>query len=83
MAGMKTTLEMPALSGGKSAAAQRGIPLRQPVSQAVAEKLTVSGSGDTPWMTSFGKLRPLRKESARIDGIVNGEFEKIELEDRE
>lgn len=82
---MKTTLEMPdaLFRRAKSAAAERGIPFRQLVSEALAEKLAVRGRGDRPWMTSFGKLKSLRKESARIDGIMNDEFEQIEPEDRE
>jgi len=34
-------------------------------------------------MASSGKLKSLRKESARIDRIVDDEFERIEPEDRE
>lgn len=82
---MKTTLEMPdpLFRRAKAAAAERGIPLRQLVSEAVAEKLSARGRGDSPWMSSFGKLRPLRKESARIDQAIKDEFEQIEAEDRE
>jgi hypothetical protein len=82
---MKTTLEVPdtLFRRAKSAAAERGIPLRQLVSEALAEKLDLSGQGDSPWMTSFGKLRSLRRESVRIDRVVHREFERIEPEDRE
>jgi hypothetical protein len=84
-AAMKTTLEVPdaLFRRAKSAAAERGIPLRQLVSEALSEKLAVGGTGESPWMASFGKLRPLRRESARIDRVVSGEFEQIEPEDRE
>jgi hypothetical protein len=82
---MKTTLEVPdaLFRRAKSAAAQRGIPLRQLVSEALSEKLALGEAGDTPWMASFGKLRALRKESARIDRLVSATFEQIEPEDRE
>ena len=65
----------------KSAAAQRGIPFRELVSEALAEKLSAHGAGEKPWMTSFGKLRSLRKETARIKRIIKDEFERIEPED--
>lgn len=82
---MKITLEMPdaLFRRAKSAAAERGIPLRQLVSEALAEKLAVGGTGPTPWMASFGLLRSLRRESERIDRVVSREFEQIEPEDRE
>jgi hypothetical protein len=34
-------------------------------------------------MESFGKLRAIRKESARISHIIEQEFEIIEAEDRQ
>jgi hypothetical protein len=33
-------------------------------------------------MTAFGKLRHLRKETARINRAIEEEFEQIEAEDR-
>jgi hypothetical protein len=83
---MKTTLEIPdpIFRRAKSAAAQRGIPLRQFVTEAVREKLrTPSSSADKPWMKSFGKLRHLGKETARINQLIENEFEEIEAEDRQ
>ena len=82
---MKTTLELPdaLFRRAKSAAAERSIPFRQLLSEALSEKLAVGGTGDTPWMASFGKLRSLRRESARIERIVSGTFEQIGPEDRE
>ena len=82
---MKTTLEIPdtIFRRAKSAAAERGIPLRQFVTEAVRDKLkTPSSSTDKPWMKTFGKLRHLRKETARINRIIEDEFEQIEAEDR-
>jgi len=82
---MKTTLEMPdaLFRRAKSAAAERGIPFRQLLSEALAEKLVARGTAERPWMTSFGRLKSLRQESARIMRMVSNEFEQIEPEDRE
>jgi len=82
---MKTTLELPdaLFRRAKSAAAQRGIAFRELVSEALSEKLTSRDAGERPWMRSFGGLKTLRKESARIDRIVRQEFDRIEPEDRQ
>ena len=82
---MKTTLEFPdaLFRRAKSAAAQRGIPFRELVSEALAEKLTLGATDDRPWMKTFGKLRGLHKESARIDLLIKHEFDGIEPEDRQ
>lgn len=81
---MKTTLEIPdsLLRKAKSAAANRGIPLRELVSEALAEKLRAVGKKRKPWMDSFGELRDLRGETARINRLIEEEFEIIEPEDR-
>ncbi|HEY6273742.1 MAG TPA: hypothetical protein VIX19_17320 [Terriglobales bacterium] len=82
---MKTTLEIPdaLFRRAKSAAAERGIPLREFVTEAVKEKLAdTRKDGDRPWMAGFGKLRHLRKESARISRLIEEEFEQVEAEDR-
>ena len=82
---MKTTLEIPdpIFRRAKSAAAQRGIPLREFVTQAVKDKLATSGKTvEKPWMAAFGKLRHLRKETARINRLMEEEFEQVEAEDR-
>jgi hypothetical protein len=82
---MKTTLEIPdpLFRRAKSAAAQRGIPFRELVTEALAEKLTVKGTPEKPWMKSFGKLRTLRNESARILRIIDEEFDHLEPEDQQ
>ena len=79
---MKTTVEIPDVlfRRAKAAAATRGIPLRAFVSEALAEKLRATAR-DKPWMDGFGKLRNLRKETARIERIIEQEFERIEPED--
>jgi hypothetical protein len=82
---MKTTLEIPdaIFRRAKSAAAERGIPLREFVTEAVKDKLSAdSRTAEKPWMAAFGKLRHLRKESARINRIIEEEFEQVEAEDR-
>jgi hypothetical protein len=80
---MKTTLEIPdaLFRRAKSAAAEQGIPFRALVSEALADKLRAGARGDKPWMKSFGKLRALRKETARINAIMDEEFGRIEPED--
>ena len=81
---MKTTLEIPdaIFRRAKSVAAERGIPLREFVTQAVKDKLAEDQlSGDKPWMAGFGKLRHLRKETARINRLIEEEFEQIEAEE--
>ena len=82
---MKTTLEIPdaIFRRAKTAAAERGIPFRALVSEALADKLRAqSERGGQPWMKAFGKLRHLRKETARINLIIEEEFDRIETEDR-
>jgi len=83
---MKTTLEIPdaVFRRAKSAAAERGIPLREFVTEAVRDKLVTDAKAtENPWMAAFGKLRHLRKETARINRIIEEEFEQIEAEDRQ
>ena len=82
---MKMTLEIPddVFRRAKSLAAHRGIPLREFVTEAVKEKLAADASTtETPWMAAFGKLRHLRKESAKINRTIEEEFEQIEPEER-
>jgi len=83
---MKTTLEIPdaIFRRAKTAAAQRGIPFRALVSEALADKLRAQNNGDSrPWMKTFGTLRHLHKETARINRIIEQEFDQIETEDRD
>jgi len=82
---MKATIEVPdaLFHRAKFAAAERGIPLRQLVIEALAEKVPVGMTARSAWMSSFGRLKSLRRESARINRVVNREFEEIEPEDNE
>ena len=81
---MKTTLEIPdaIFRRAKSLAAERGIPFRALVSEAVVDKLQAENGQGKPWMAAFGKLRHLRQETARINRRIEREFEQIEPEDR-
>jgi hypothetical protein len=82
---MKTTLEIPdpVFRKAKVKAAERGIPLRQFVTEAVEEKLAAApATAAKPWMKAFGKLRHLHKETQRIDRLIEKEFGQIEPEDR-
>lgn len=83
---MKTTLEIPdaIFRRAKSVAAERGIPFRALVSEALADKLRAQSHRDSkPWMKTFGKLRHLHRETARINRIIEEEFSQIETEDRQ
>jgi hypothetical protein len=80
---MKTTLDIPdkIFRRAKSQAAEQGIPLRQFVVEAIEQKLRdVPPSGQKPWMKHIGKLKHLRKETARIDKFIEDAFEAIEPE---
>ncbi|MGA1983480.1 MAG: hypothetical protein ABSG84_13570 [Acidobacteriaceae bacterium] len=81
---MKTTLEIPdpIFRRAKSVAAERGVALRVFVTEAVEEKLAaVSQKEQKPWARLAGGLKHLRKETARINGMMKREFEQIEPED--
>lgn len=80
---VKTTLEIPdgVFRRAKSKAAERGIPLRQFVTEAVEAKLqTDSHKGDKPWMKHVGKLKDLHKETERINKLIEAAFEQIDPE---
>jgi hypothetical protein len=82
---MGTTLEIPdaLFRRAKTAATVRGISFREFVAEALRDKLRLHGESNAkPWMKSFGKLRHLRWETARINLIIADEFERIEIEDR-
>ena len=83
---MKTTLEIPdpIFRRAKSVAAQRGIPLRAFVTEAVTEKLEASLKiEEKPWVRLAGGLKHLHKETLRLNRVIKNEFEKIEPEDWE
>ena len=81
---MKTTLEIPdtVFRKAKVKAAERGIPLRQFVTEAVEEKLAAGAvQPDKPWMKAAGGLRHLHKENIRIQKLIDEEFGRIDPED--
>jgi hypothetical protein len=85
---MKTTIEIPdpLFRKAKSRAAERGQTLREFVADALWAKLTTESGGaisDEPkWMQGFGKLRRLRRETVRIQGVIDEVFDMVEAEDR-
>ena len=85
---MKTTIEIPDIlfRKAKSKAAERSQTLKDFVSEALEAKLAPrSGTarpGEPEWMQGFGKLRHLRKETARIQERIHEAFERVEPEDR-
>ena len=86
---MKTTLEIPdsLFRKAKATAAECGQSLKDLVTEALQEKLSITGSGkrmapEPGWMSGFGKLRRLRKETARLQVAIDQEFEVVEPEDR-
>jgi hypothetical protein len=81
---MKTTLEIPdaIFRRAKAKAAEKKIPLRQFVTDAVAEKLETESPDRTKAILELsGGLRHLRKETARINRLIEEEFERIEAEE--
>lgn len=85
---MKTTIEIPDVlfRKAKSRAAERGQSLKDFVTDALQARLAADSSGgksgDPAWMDGFGKLRQLRKETSRIQGVIDEAFGRIEPEDR-
>lgn len=80
---MKTTLEIPdpVFRRAKSVAADRGIPLREFVTEAVKEKLAAEAkASEKPWVKHMGKLKHLRKETQRINALIEKDSEKIDPE---
>jgi hypothetical protein len=78
---VKTTLEIPdfLFRRAKSVAAERGIPLRQFVTEAVQEKLRIAPQ-EKPWTKHLGKLKHLGRERKQIEGRVEEAFEQIDRE---
>jgi len=81
MGRMKTTLEIPDVlfRRAKSVAAERGIPLRQLVTEAVQEKLKIT-SHEKPWMKHMGRPKALRKERKQIEKRMEQAFERVDRE---
>ena len=84
---MKTTLEIPdpLFRKVKSIAAERGQSLKEFVQEALQDKLArkpgLPAASGPEWMQGFGKLKRLRKETGRVQAVIDEEFEVIEAED--
>jgi hypothetical protein len=78
---VKTTLDIPdfLFRRAKSVAAERGIPLRQFVTEAVQEKLKLTLQ-EKPWMKHVGKLKHLRKETKQVEKRIEEAFEQVDRE---
>jgi hypothetical protein len=78
---MKTTLEIPDVlfRRAKSVAAERGVPLRQLVTEVLQEKLKIT-SHEKPWMKHMGTPKVLRKEGKQIEKRVEQAFERVDRE---
>jgi hypothetical protein len=75
---MKTTLEIPdrTFRKAKATASALGIPLREYVTQAVEDKLSLgSQPSGKPWLECAGELAHLHEETVRIQKIIDEEFE--------
>ena len=85
---MKTTIEIPdpLFRKAKSRAAARGQSLKDFVTEALQIRLASDAenghSNEPKWMGGFGNLRHLRKETARVQSVIDDAFELIETEDR-
>jgi hypothetical protein len=76
---MKTTLEISntIFRRAKSAAAARGVPLREFVTEAVKDKLAASSTPpERPWVKHMGKLKHLHEETQRINRLIEAESER-------
>ena len=75
---VKITLEIPdaMFRRAKARASEQGVPLRQFVTEAVAEKLRAP-AGEKARIRLAGGLRHLRKETARINQRIEREFESM------
>jgi len=83
---MKTTLELPDLlfRKAKATAAERGQSLKEFVTEALRDKLSLDRgvAGEPEWMQGFGKLKHLHRETVRVQSLIDEEFDVIESEDR-
>ena len=88
---MKTTVEIPdtLFRKAKATAAERGVSLKVLLTEAVREHLQRDAgnawknkpSAPAPlptWISAFGGLRRLHKETSRINRVLQQEFEQIE-----
>ena len=85
---MKTTIDIPdaLFRKAKSHAAENGQSLKDFVAEALQSSLAAATTGavsaEPKWMAGFGQLRRLRKETGRIQELIDEAFEVVEAEDR-
>ena len=85
---MKTTLELPdtLFRKAKATAAARGQSLKDLFTEALHEKLAApnrrSSAQEPPWMSGFGELKQLSKETVRLLQVIDSEFEVVKAEGR-
>jgi len=83
---VKTTLEIPdtLFRRVKSTAAERGQSLKEFVTEALQLQLARTSAsratGEPPWMSSFGGLRHLSKETRKVQERIDDAFEQIDPE---
>lgn len=88
MALMKTTVEIsdPLFRRAKARAAERGQSLKDFIGEALQAHLASDAdrplSSDPKWMSGFGKLQRLRKETTRVQALIDAEFETVGPEER-
>lgn len=72
---------MPFYRRAKSVAAQRGVSLEEFVTEIVNAKLAANAKAqEGPWVKDMGKLKHLRKETERINLLVEEDSERIDPE---
>jgi hypothetical protein len=79
---MKTTLEIPdaIFRQAKSVAAERGIPLRELVTEAVKEKLAHNrGPSDQPWMTASANSDVCARKRQESIALSKGNSSTLKL----
>ncbi len=90
MGQVKTTVEIPdaLFRKAKATAAERGVPLKDLLTEAVREHLqrrppdSLEHKPVVPaWMSAFGGLRSLHTETKKINRILQKEFEQVEEEE--
>jgi hypothetical protein len=82
---MKTTLEIPdpIFRRAKATAAKLRIPLHRFVTEAVKDKLAAEAkTSEKPCVKHMGKLKHLRKETERVNRLIEEESEEVDLQAR-
>ena len=85
---MKTTVDIadPLFRKAKARAAERGQSLKDFIAEALQAKLAIGGPPtalpEPSWMGGFGTLRALHAETARIEHVIEDEFETVGPEEQ-